>query len=186
MRGQFSRCRSSIIIYSSAPLCLLALSLFITVLPLSACHTDASRAPWCTSAASSPTTAPHHHIRSQLFFFAVTDSPLLSRSLRSHLSRCSVPVSFFFFTATASRDPGDVEPGLSFGRGALTENFRESLSGGRQWGKEGIDGGWWIPVPCLRLTVGSTLKLPHRGDECERWAKKGRKCSPDWDGIAKS
>lgn len=44
-----------------------------------------------------PPPAPHHHIRSRLFFFAVTDSPLLSRSLRSHLSRCSVPVSFFYF-----------------------------------------------------------------------------------------
>lgn len=118
------------------------------------------------------------HLRSVLPPHITTFDPN-SFSLLSQTRLCSLGLSgaifqdapsmclfFFFFTATASRDPGDVEPGLSFGRGALTENFRESLSGGRQWGKEGIDGGWWIPVPCLRLTVGSTLKLPHRGEEC--------------------
>lgn len=77
-----------------------------------------------------------------------------------------------FFTAAVSRDPGDVEPGLSFGRGALTENFRESPSGGRQWGKEGIDGG--VMNPCA-MSVAWQLAQPSSSHTEETSVRDGRK-----------
>lgn len=65
--GAVSRCPSSTIICSSGSLCLLALSLFITVVPFSFCHRRL-RAPWCTTATAASITT------SDLSAFAVRNS----------------------------------------------------------------------------------------------------------------
>lgn len=166
IRGQFSLCHSSIIICSSAPLCLLALSLFITVLPLSACQ----RCLPCTlmqlaaSSSSGPTST--HSIPTFFLFFrlAVRASPLRYTSLRSHLSRCSVLVSFLLLLRQETWAMSSL--GSAFGCGTLTENFRTRLYGERQWGKEGIEGGDESLCHVCGLTVGSTLQFAHRGEKC--------------------
>lgn len=132
--------------------------------------------------------APHHHIRSQFFFFAVTDSPLLSRSLRSHLSRCSVPVSFFFFFLLPLRQ--ETLAMLSLGSALAAVLWQKTLERAcleeDSEGKRALMGGdeslchvcgWQLAQPSSSHTEETSVRDGQ---------KKGRKCSPDWDGIAKS
>lgn len=86
-----SRCLSSIIICSSASVCLLALSLSISVLPLILCRSLLA-APLQRPSLSR--RAPSiFNARVYIYICAVRESPCFLPSLRSYLSRRTVSVS---------------------------------------------------------------------------------------------
>lgn len=85
------------------------------------------------------------------------------------------------FAATVSRDPGDVEPGLSFGRGGLTENLRERERACLEEDGEGKRELMGVMNPCTMSVADSWLnsRAPTQRRRVLEMGQKGGKCSHD-------
>lgn len=141
-------------IFSSASVCLLALSLFISILPPILCST-CLLAPSCT-AATLLSQSPH--LLSSVSPYAFSFSWELSIEMSC---LCVCPSIFLSFCVWAKRpSPPRWQPlslWLYFGHGALTETL-EGLSGKRHWGEtERALKRLWIPVRSPVLTGSSSL-----------------------------